>query len=963
VPERKTAFAAAYVINLARSAERWETMQPVLARMSLLNVIRFPATDGYALSGEDLRRLQDSGRLSSDLTEFDEACRQGEIGCALSHAAVLRDIVEQGWPDALILEDDVVLAGNPDTWLRRFRKAFADVPPTWELWYLYRCLDVRHRTQRVTRRTAIPWLPLGGAAYAVTQEGARKLLAAMTPTASAVDRVYAELVKQRGIDAWAASPRLILPGAHTSIINRANPSKRWVENGVNLPPEFWPREFLEHLGEQDPHPRVTQLRVSARNAREAVRRAFTGGHRPAAVEPRAALPSAAWPHTVFMAVWWFADSGGMERHVTDLAVALARQGVHVIVLSELHAPRSNQYVRELREAGVRILAPGWLLGQADRVGTWKLGKLRDVLERLQRMVHRLRRGVERAEWTPDDEEILGSHSFHPLTRFAMRGLARAASASRPDAIHLHGCRFGQSWVVEWAASHGLPSVYTEHTTMDDWGGPFEAEGAETAGRYADVLACVSERARAAMRSALPRPRAIEISRHIIHGPAKKARAGKSKTPLPARILSVARLAHHKGLDVLLEALGMLHARGVEFALQIAGEGPQRAELEQLAVKRGIAGRVDFLGEVPHSMIADLWEEADIGVLSSRTEGLPLSVVEAMAHGRVVVASRVGGIPEVICHEENGLLVAAEDAEGLRDSLLRLIQDPALRARLATEARRSFETGGWSEPEVASRVLSMYEQARERRALIEEIRRRGGVWLREKKREALAGLRRVYLVLEDFKTSYLREQHVVERAVALASNGVEVAILSGMPVYWNSRHSSRLRRAGVRVYGPSRIELWRRRFITDAGATRLERGANIAARRLAQVLEAKCGVHRPDAIHIYGKQGSPCGAVAEVRGIAVVYTESEIAEPLPRHREAELQREWAAELRGIGEGPGTGAGGRLDPAFYDPAFYDPALELSAYEECRELMTVLEATQPYRQARTGEAVTGGDAHARR
>src|SRR5579872_3241720 len=115
-------FAATYVINLPRSADRWETLQPVLERMNLSNVIRFPAIDGYALGDEGIRQWQASGRLAGDLSAFDSGCGEGEMGCALSHAAVLRDIVERGWPHALILEDDVVLAGNPRTWLRRFER-------------------------------------------------------------------------------------------------------------------------------------------------------------------------------------------------------------------------------------------------------------------------------------------------------------------------------------------------------------------------------------------------------------------------------------------------------------------------------------------------------------------------------------------------------------------------------------------------------------------------------------------------------------------------------------------------------------------------------------------------------------------------------------------------------------------------------------------------------------------------
>ena len=245
-------FAATYIISLARSTERWRAMQPILTAMGARNPIRFEAVDGAALGQHGTRELQAQGLLSQDLSGFDAGCRDGEIGCALSHAAVLRDIVRQGWDSALILEDDIALAPRLSSWPKRYAAAMADLPRSWELWYLYRCFDIRHRSRRVTPRTVIPWTPHGGAAYAVSAAGAAKLAAALSPVRSAVDRVYAELVQQREIDAWAASPLLVLPGKHASIINRGNHSKEWVKKGVNRPPEYWPNRYLWHLGETPP---------------------------------------------------------------------------------------------------------------------------------------------------------------------------------------------------------------------------------------------------------------------------------------------------------------------------------------------------------------------------------------------------------------------------------------------------------------------------------------------------------------------------------------------------------------------------------------------------------------------------------------------------------------------------------------------------------------------------------------
>ena len=247
-------FDATYVINLDRCIERWAHAQGIAQVAGLPNVIRFSAVDGNALGTEGIASLQQRGILSTDLSNFSAGCREGEIGCAVSHALVLEDILKRGWRSALILEDDIELAGDPGSWRARCAAAFRDLPSDWEAWYLYRCFDIEHRVRRLSPRTVVPWVPQGGAAYAVSARGAAILHRALTPVNDAVDRVYMDLVKTRAIKAFAASPLLIDPGVHPSVINRDNPSKEWVENGVNRPPEYWPVTHLAHLGESVPPP-------------------------------------------------------------------------------------------------------------------------------------------------------------------------------------------------------------------------------------------------------------------------------------------------------------------------------------------------------------------------------------------------------------------------------------------------------------------------------------------------------------------------------------------------------------------------------------------------------------------------------------------------------------------------------------------------------------------------------------
>lgn len=151
---------------------------------------------------------------------------------------------------------------------------------------------------------------------------------------------------------------------------------------------------------------------------------------------------------------------------------------------------------------------------------------------------------------------------------------------------------------------------------------------------------------------------------------------------PLTITTVARLVPWKGIDGLLRAL----ARLPELRLVLVGDGPQRAALEQLASALGLAGRVRFAGTRDARATAALLAASDIFVLNSTYEGLPHVVVEAMQLGVPVVATAVGGTPELIRDGVNGRLIPAGDDDALVAALAALAADPALRQRLAQAAR-------------------------------------------------------------------------------------------------------------------------------------------------------------------------------------------------------------------------------------------------------------------------------------
>ena len=145
------------------------------------------------------------------------------------------------------------------------------------------------------------------------------------------------------------------------------------------------------------------------------------------------------------------------------------------------------------------------------------------------------------------------------------------------------------------------------------------------------------------------------------------------------LLALAALVRRKGLDVLIEALRRLAAEGPPPRLWIAGEGPERGALEAQALRAGLGDRVRLLGRREDA--ADLLAACDVFVLPSRREGLGVAALEAMAAGRPVVASRVGGLAAAVLDGRTGLLVPPEDPAALAAAIATLLGDGALRSRL------------------------------------------------------------------------------------------------------------------------------------------------------------------------------------------------------------------------------------------------------------------------------------------
>lgn len=165
---------------------------------------------------------------------------------------------------------------------------------------------------------------------------------------------------------------------------------------------------------------------------------------------------------------------------------------------------------------------------------------------------------------------------------------------------------------------------------------------------------------------------------------------------PKHIVAVGRLVEKKGFATLVEACALLHARGQEFTCEIIGDGPQRADLEQRIEDRGLTGKVQLAGALPRPNVITALQSAAVSALpcivadDGDRDGLPTVLVEAMALGTPCVSTDVTGIPEVVKHGTTGLCIEQRNPEALAEALGLVLENPAMRERLASQARAMIE---------------------------------------------------------------------------------------------------------------------------------------------------------------------------------------------------------------------------------------------------------------------------------
>jgi glycosyltransferase involved in cell wall biosynthesis len=288
-------------------------------------------------------------------------------------------------------------------------------------------------------------------------------------------------------------------------------------------------------------------------------------------------------------------------------------------------------------------------------------------------------------------------------------LIRLLRRERPDILHASSSKAGILGRLA-AAVTGVPiRIFTVH----GWAFNAHTGNAARLYRYADrlvrplttVTVCVAEHERATGLAArtCTAPRTIVIPNAVDARIEPRTRRADG---LP-QLVAVGRLKPPKDFVTLVRAVAALPRESCE--LVVVGDGPDRPLIEAELDRLALDGRVRLAGE--RGDVPDLLSRADVFVLSSTSEGMPISVLEAMAAGLPVVASRVGGVPELVADGETGVLVPPGDSDQLALALGRLLADPELRQRLGdaglVRVRDRFDLGsfGRAHVELYSRELA------------------------------------------------------------------------------------------------------------------------------------------------------------------------------------------------------------------------------------------------------------------
>lgn len=271
-------------------------------------------------------------------------------------------------------------------------------------------------------------------------------------------------------------------------------------------------------------------------------------------------------------------------------------------------------------------------------------------------------------------------------------ITRLKRSFAPDLIHINGVGIGDFFHLTTANVHPAPLLVTLSNDLQRQSLDRDTSLSRIL-RAADWVSSVSV---TGLNQASKLVTEIQGHSSVIHYGLDTPSC--SPSPLPTdtpRLLCLGRLAPQKGFDLALTAFASIIKRFPHARLVLAGDGPERSALERQTSQLGLTHAVDFLGWVLPEKIPTLLNTATMVVMPSRWEGHPLVALQASLMARPIVATRVGGLPEIVDHQRTGLLVEKENSIALADAITFLLGNIATASRMGQEARsRTQQKFSW-----------------------------------------------------------------------------------------------------------------------------------------------------------------------------------------------------------------------------------------------------------------------------
>jgi len=348
--------------------------------------------------------------------------------------------------------------------------------------------------------------------------------------------------------------------------------------------------------------------------------------------------------------------GGVERHVQSLAEELTSQGFSMRALCPFESP----FTAALRASGCPVQ-----IAMIEQALEWR--SLLAATETIRRQ----------------QVDVVHTHLFNAT----LLGGVAAALAGVPAVATIHG----NTLLAEEAAVARLTGAHLITVCSAAYG------MALALGLTEDQVSLI--------------PNAVDSRRY---SPERDGHAFRQRLGVPdgaPLVGMVARLSPEKGPDLFVQAASTVAAARPEVHLVLVGDGPMRAELERQIASLNLGGRLHLAGTAPDT--SEVYPALDVACLTSRMEGIPLTLLEAMASGRPVVATNVGGIPELVEMGETGWLVAQGDMRALSERILWLLDHPEEAVAMGRAGRRRVEESFDTRTQV-SRVAALFRRLVETR---------------------------------------------------------------------------------------------------------------------------------------------------------------------------------------------------------------------------------------------------------